>query len=135
MPVILEQIHTPTNADWNDLSKIHQDTATTGLTLNRTELEQFLHSGGWILAGRFNDRIVGTILAQQQSKRIMLSQAAVRTITQRRGVMHQLMQAIQRWADQEGLTLVIHNEDAELATALQHRGFQQIGNNFTYNNS
>ena len=63
MPVYLECIQSPTDADWQDLQKIHEETAADGLTKNMNELHNFLSRGGEILAGRFNDRIVGAILA------------------------------------------------------------------------
>ncbi|WP_186436026.1 acetyl-CoA sensor PanZ family protein [Thalassolituus sp. C2-1] len=133
MPVKLEHIQSPADADWNDLDKIHQETTTNGLLSDRTALEQHLQSGGWIMAGRFNDRIIGVILANESNEGVLLQQAAVRTITQRRGVMHQLLHFIQQWATGEGKTLRIEACPDDLTAALQHRGFTLKDNLWTYN--
>ncbi len=133
MPVKLEHIQSPADADWNDLDKIHQETSTDGLMSDRAALEQHLRSGGWIMAGRFNDRIIGMILASESNEGILLQQAAVRTITQRRGVMHQLLHFIQQWAASEGKKLCIEVCPDDLAVALQHRGFIQKDHLWMYN--
>lgn len=133
MPVKLEHIQSPADADWNDLEKIHQETATNGLLSDRTALEQHLQSGGWIMAGRFNDRIIGVILANESNEGVILQQAAVRTITQRRGVMHQMLHFIQGWAASEGKKLCIKDCPDELAAALLKRGFSQKDQLWLYN--
>ncbi|UXD86232.1 PanM family protein [Thalassolituus hydrocarboniclasticus] len=133
MPVKLEHIQSPADADWNDLDKIHQETSTDGLTSDRAALEQHLRSGGWIMAGRFNDRIIGVILASDSSEGVLLQQAAVRTITQRRGVMHQLLHFIQGWANNEGKTLLIKDCPEALTTALEHRNFTAKDSFWIYN--
>lgn len=123
MPVLLEQINKPTEADWVDLEKIHLDTASNGLSLNRQQLQVWIEQGGWIMAGRFNDRIVGALLAKQTEHGIELSQAGVRTITQRRGVMHQLLHFIAHWAKENQKTLCIVECPKSLEAALLKRGF------------
>ncbi len=127
MPVLLEQIHKPNEADWIDLEKIHNDTAPDGLKFNPQQLRHFLDQDGWVLAGRFNDRIIGVILAQKTAQGIKLSQAGVRTITQRRGVMHQLLHFIRQWAKENQLALIIDHCPAHLQNALLKRGFHQQG--------
>jgi len=133
VPVKLEHIQSPTDADWNDLEKIHQETATDGLTFGRAALEQHLQNGGWIMAGRFNDRIIGVILASESREGVLLQQAAVRTITQRRGVMHQLLHFIQSWAATEGKRLYAGACPDALIPALQHRGFSAKDTFWMYN--
>ena len=133
MPVRLEHIHTPTAADLADLEKIHNETASDGFTLNSEQLSEFLASGGWIMAGRFNDRIIGALLAQAEGNDVVLSNAGVRAITQRRGVMHQMIHHISRFAEQEHKRLVIRHCPAQLAAALEHREFRSIGDEFVYN--
>lgn len=133
MPVRLEHIHTPTAADLADLEKIHNETASDGFTLNARQLTDFLASGGWIMAGRFNDRIIGALLAQAHGDDIELNNAGVRAITQRRGVMHQMIHHISRFAEQEHKRLIIRHCPALLSSALEHRGFQRIGDTFIYN--
>ena len=137
MPVKLEHLTTPTDADWNDLSKIHQDTAVSGLTLSEIDMKDWLTVDRWIVAGRFNDRVVGAFLVERNQNEVRLSQAGVRSITQRRGVMHQMIHFIQRWADQNTLTLIIGLADTNMNDALKEalikRGFASKGDALTYN--
>ncbi|MDK2776881.1 MAG: PanM family protein [Pseudomonadota bacterium] len=133
MPVKLEIIRTPDEADLNDIRKIRQETSPQGFTCSDDGLETFLAAGGWIWAGRFNDRIVGVLLAEPQEQRIILSQAGVRQITQRRGVMHQMLQLIQQQARNEGLTLELSTCPNDLRETLFRRGFQQIDDKIRYN--
>lgn len=132
MPVKLEHIHTPTAADWQDLEKIHQDTGATGFAADRSALEQWLADGGWIIAGRFNDRLIGALLAQETRGGVTLSQAGVRSVTQRRGVMHQMLHFIQRWAQEEDKRLVVRDCPENLQPALQHRGFMAADGELQY---
>ncbi len=132
MPVLLEHIHEPTPADWIDLEKIHLDTLENGFLSNKDELQQWLKDGGWVMAGRFNDRILGALLAKEVNGEIQLSQAGVRTITQRRGVMHQLFHFICTWANQEQQTLRIDHCPIQLQTALIKRAFKQQSNYWLY---
>lgn len=125
MPVLLEQIHRPTEADWTDLEKIHNDTAHDGLLLNPQQLQQWLDEGGWVMAGRFNDRLIGALLAKETAQGIELSQAGVRRITQRRGVMHQLLHFICAWSKTQGKVLRISSCPSVLAAALEKRGFTE----------
>lgn len=135
MPVRLEHIYSPSSQDWIDLQKIHEETAQDGLTLDIDALKQWLQTDNhWILAGRFNDRIVGCCLATLETEnQITLSNAGVRRITQRRGVMHQLLHHICQWANQEGKCLQILTPPAELHSALGRRQFTAIGPDFLYN--
>lgn len=137
MPVKLEHLTTPTDADWNDLSKIHQDTAISGLTLSKTDMKGWLAADRWIIAGRFNDRVVGACLAERKKNQVYLSQAGVRSITQGRGVMHQMIHFIQQWAEQNTLTLIIDLTDTNMNDALKEalitRGFTSKEDLLTYN--
>lgn len=136
MPVLLEHIHEPTPADWVDLEKIHLDTAKNGFTSNKDQLKQWFKDGGWVMAGRFNDRIIGALLAKEVNGEVVLSQVGVRTITQRRGVMHQLFHFICAWAKQEQRSLRIAQCPLELQVPLIKRGFsQQSGNGFFIDNT
>lgn len=133
MPVRLEHIRQPNDADWLDISKIHQETSDTGLTDNPEQLQQKLEKGSWILAGRFNDRIIGLMIATETEQGVQLEQAAVRQITQRRGVLHQLLHHTQSWASKEGKTLIIQTLPDHLQASVANRGFVNKNNNWTYN--
>ena len=58
MPVKLEHIQSPADADWNDLDKIHQETATNGLLSDRTALEHTCR----VVAGLWPD-VLTTVLS------------------------------------------------------------------------
>lgn len=132
MPVLLEHIEEPSTTDWQDLEKIHLDTPTDGFLLNTDQLQEWLKNGGWVMAGRFNDRIVGALLAKEVDGQVLLAHAGVRTITQRRGVMHQLAHFICRWAQQEKKTLRVNNCPTSLQPALKNRGFIQKDDHWLY---
>ncbi len=127
MPVKLEHLTTPADADWLDLEKIIAETAPTGLNPGAaaagTDLRQWLSDDRWIMGARFNDRIIGAVLAERQGSVVTLSAAGVRKITQRRGVMHQLLHFIQRWAGEQNLTLQVNMNDCGLRAPLCSRGF------------
>lgn len=135
MPVKLEHIHQPSEADWTDLSKIQQETSPDGLNKDQAALSQWLDNNHWVIAGRFNDRLIGALLAEKTSPdTVLLSAAGVRAVTQRRGVMHQMIHFIQRWADSEGLQLAIEPNCPEaLQQALIRRGFESFEDKTLYN--
>ncbi len=135
MPVKLEIITTPSDADWLDLSKIHHETAQHGLTMSPEALASWLSEGHWVFAGRFNDRIIGCVLAEQHGDQVQLHSAAVRAITQRRGVMHQMVHFIQRWATDNQQSIVINECPQSLHTALLKRDFQALGQTWVFNGS
>ncbi|MDF1764006.1 MAG: acetyl-CoA sensor PanZ family protein [Oleibacter sp.] len=139
MPVRLEHIQQPTDADWNDLHKIRTETSPLGLVV-AGELEDWLDNQHWIIAGRFNDRIIGALLAERTgAQTVILTGAGVRTITQKRGVMHQMMHFIQQWAEQESLQLLVCLDDVNVSEKLQKallsRGFVREDSNLTFNPS
>ncbi len=127
MPVVLEHITQPTSDDWDDLEKIRADTGATpdalGFSSTRQDLEGKLNNDFWILAGRFNDRLVGAMLVTRQGNELELSQAGVRTITQRKGVLHQLLFLLDRWTTEHGLSVYVHADGMpeELQKALARR--------------
>ena len=133
MPVRLEHIHQPTDADWQDIGKIHQETAESGLTDSPELLAERLANNSWILARRFNDRIIGLIIASETEQGIQLEQAAVRKITQRRGVVHQLLHHTQKWAKEQGKTLIIQSLPEELQGPASRRGFDPKDNIWKHN--
>lgn len=134
MPVKLEHIRTPEAADWQDLEKIHLDTAADGFTKNPEQLQQWLKDGGWIVAGRFNDRLIGAFLAREVAPNVVeLSCAGVRTVTQRRGVLHQMIHFISKWSREEGKTLQVSECPPDFGRALEHREFVRNNTLWTYN--
>lgn len=134
MPVKLEHIRTPEAADWQDLEKIHLDTAIDGFTKNPEQLQQWLNDGGWIVAGRFNDRLIGAFLAREVAPNVVeLSNAGVRTVTQRRGVLHQMIHFVSKWSREEGKALQVSECPPDFSPALEHREFVRNDTFWVYN--
>jgi len=131
VPVRLEHLTQPTPADWADLEKIHNETAPHGLA-TPAALQDWCDETHWFIGGRFNDRIIGAILAERHNNTVHLSAAGVRKITQRRGVMHQLLHFVCRWANEEALTLTISDSKDSLSEAIQRRGFEADGELLVY---
>jgi hypothetical protein len=81
--------------------------------------------------------VVGACLAERKKNQVYLSQAGVRSITQGRGVMHQMIHFIQQWAEQNTLTLIIDLTDTNMNDALKEalitRGFTSKEDLLTYN--
>lgn len=130
MPVKLEHLTQPADADWNDLEKIRSETAPQGLDAGMP-LQQWLTPERWIIGGRFNDRIIGALLAEKCADKVILTHAGVRTITQRRGVLHQMIHFLQTWAAEQNITLQTPSGSV-LDDALLKRGFQSNGELLTY---
>lgn len=123
MPILLEHVSTPSPEDWQDLDKIHQDTQPNGLP--STEYMQ-QNPNGIILGARFNERLVGAIWAATQDDMLVLIAAGVRKATQKRGVMHQLLQLMcSTELPTRPSTLAIRATllDDHLGNALKKRGF------------
>lgn len=135
MPVKLEHLTNPTAADWQDLDKIVNETAPHGLVIpDQSSLRDWIHKDRWVIGARFNDRIIGALLAERTAPGIvLLSAPGVRAITQRRGVMHQLIHFLQRWADSESLTLRVDTQGCDLREPLCRRGFSGDDGSLSYN--
>jgi ribosomal protein S18 acetylase RimI-like enzyme len=79
---------------------------------------------GSLIAGRFNDRLLGAARLQRHSDVWHLSQLCVRKITRRRGVAERLVNEAQKMASQSGATLRLlapagHLEAQALAAKLK----------------
>lgn len=126
MPIILEHLQTPSEEDWQDLEQILASTQPED-SISREEIEHKLNQTFWIVAGRFNDRLAGCLLAQKSHpNQVELSQACVRKITQGRGVMHQMLALLVKWADAQSLDLIFKDVPEHLQEVLASRDFQCI---------
>ena len=130
MPVKLEHLTQPADADWTDLEKIRSETSPLGLDAGMP-LADWITPERWIIGGRFNDRIIGALLAERIGNDVTLSHAGVRTITQRRGVLHQMIHFLQTWANDQNLTLRTP-AGSTLDDALLKRSFQRNGELLVY---
>ena len=136
MPVHLEHISQPTEQDWIDLGKIYSDAPQEWLSDAsniQASLQQLLDQGTWLIAGRFNARLLGALKAVKEGNTIYLSHFCVRKITINRGVAHQMLHHMSTWADENGYTLIAQDVPQEFATALKNRGFISKDNDFIRN--
>ncbi|MFQ3171210.1 MAG: hypothetical protein ACI9DG_001244 [Oleispira sp.] len=133
MPVHIEHISQPTEQDWIDLGKIYSDAPREWLTDAsdiHTSLQPLLNQGTWLIAGRFNARLLGALKAEKDGNTIYLSHFCVRKITINRGVAHQMLHHMSTWADENEFSLIAKDVPLEFASALKSRGFISKDNDF-----
>ena len=126
MPIIVELLNQATYQDQQDLQKIYRD-APDWLFAPFTGDLQLIEScllDGSLIAGRFNDRLLGAARLQRHQNVWYLSQLCVRKITRRRGVAERLVNEAQKMASQSGATLRLlapagHLEAQALAAKLK----------------
>jgi hypothetical protein len=133
MPVHLEHISQPTEQDWIDLGKIYADAPQEWLSDAsdiKASLQPLLDQQTWLIAGRFNSRLLGAMKANQDGNNITLQHLCVRNITTNRGVAHQIMHHLNGWADENGYTLIAKELPHELENSLKNRGFSKKHDDF-----
>ncbi|TFB41557.1 acetyl-CoA sensor PanZ family protein [Pseudomonas sp. F01002] len=126
MPIIVEPLNEATYQDQQDLQKIYRDAPDWLFAPFAGDL-QLIEScllDGSLIAGRFNDRLLGAARLQRHSDAWRLSQLCVRKITRRRGVAERLVNEAQKMASQSGATLRLlapagHLEAQALAAKLK----------------
>ncbi len=107
MPIVVQTLHEATYQDQQDLRKIYHD-APPWLFAPFADDLQLIESAladASLIAGRFNDRLLGAARLQRQGQVWHLSQLCVRKITRRRGVAERLVCEAQRMAAQQGAQL------------------------------
>ncbi|WP_137886349.1 acetyl-CoA sensor PanZ family protein [Pseudomonas sp. 2FE] len=107
MPVFVEVVSAPSAQDKSDLVKIYADAPAWLLTPYR-DAETLLESAieqGTLIAGRFNDRLLGAALLEKRDDCWRLSHLCVRTITRQRGVGRRLLDEARRLAHEAGKPL------------------------------
>ncbi|WP_283182560.1 MULTISPECIES: acetyl-CoA sensor PanZ family protein [unclassified Pseudomonas] len=107
MPIIVEPLNEATYQDQQDLQKIYRDAPDWLFAPFAGDL-QLIEScllDGSLIAGRFNDRLLGAARLQRHQDVWHLSQLCVRKITRRRGVAERLVNEAQKMASQSGATL------------------------------
>ena len=136
MPVKLEILRQLNDDDRRDIGKILAETTQPSDPFSDLDqLQSSLSEQQWLFAGRFNDRIVGIIIASKSvatAAQTNLNFAGVRQLTQRRGVMHQLIIHVKRWADHEHQRLTIEHISPDFTLALIQRGFTKEKNQWVY---
>ncbi|MCD5996722.1 acetyl-CoA sensor PanZ family protein [Pseudomonas sp. CDFA 602] len=107
MPVLVELISLPTYQDQEDLQKIYRD-APDDLFAPFVDASQLIETAlteQALLAGRFNDRLLGAALLQRSEKIWWMSHLCVRKPTRRRGVAERIVVHAQKLALEAGCEL------------------------------
>ncbi|CAI8731444.1 acetyl-CoA sensor PanZ family protein [Pseudomonas sp. IT-P294] len=107
MPIIVELLNEATYQDQQDLQKIYRDAPDwlfAPFSGDMQLIEGCLRDGS-LIAGRFNDRLLGAARLQRHPGVWHLSQLCVRKITRRRGVAERLVNEAQKMAAQSGAVL------------------------------
>lgn len=107
MPVIVEAVTQPSAQDRSDLEKIYAD-APAWLLAPYPDAAALIDAGlaeSRLLAGRFNDRLLGAALLGEGEAGCMLSHLCVRRITRGRGVAARLVAKARERAEATGRPL------------------------------
>jgi len=107
MPVYVESVTQPSPQDLTDLAKIYAD-APDWLLAPYSSADTLIAAAladGSLIAGRFNDRLLGAALLQRGDDAWRLSHLCVRTLTRKRGVGRRLLEETQRQASEAGKPL------------------------------
>ncbi|NQD92013.1 acetyl-CoA sensor PanZ family protein [Pseudomonas sp. CrR25] len=107
MPVVVESLNLASAQDRTDLAKIYAD-APAWLLAPYPDATALIDDGlahRRVIAGRFNDRLLGAALLQCGADDWRLSHLCVRTITRQRGVARRLLDEAQRMAREAGKPL------------------------------
>ncbi|MDP3845804.1 MAG: acetyl-CoA sensor PanZ family protein [Pseudomonas sp.] len=107
MPVYVEFVRQPSAQDRSDLAKVYAD-APDWLLAPHANADALIGAGiasGQLIAGRFNDRLLGAALLEQGPDCWRLSHLCVRQITRQRGVGRRLLDEAQRLANETGQPL------------------------------
>lgn len=126
MPVYVETVSQPSDQDHIDLAKIYAD-APAWLFAPHADGAALVAAGvarGVLIAGRFNDRLLGAALLERFEDRWRLSHLCVRNITRRRGVARRLLDEARRRAAEANMPLYLaapkdHLESQALAARSQ----------------
>ena len=107
MPVYVESVTQPSPQDLTDLAKIYAD-APDWLLAPYSSADTLIPAAladGSLIAGRFNDRLLGAALLQRGDDAWRLSHLCVRKLTRKRGVGRRLLEETQRQASEAGKPL------------------------------
>jgi len=107
MPVYVEPLRQPSEQDRQDLAKIYAD-APQWLFEPHADAQALIAAGlaaGTLIAGRFNDRLLGAALLTPGDRAWHLSHLCVRRITRQRGVGRRLLDEARRMASEAGCEL------------------------------
>ena len=126
MPVTVQMLEDASYQDQQDLQKIYRD-APQWLFAPYSGDAQLIENSladSALIAGRFNDRLLGAARLTRHDKVWYLSHLCVRKVTRRRGVAERLVNQAQKMASQAGAQLRLlapagHLETQALAAKMQ----------------
>lgn len=121
MPVYVESVTQPSSQDRSDLAKIYAD-APEWLLAPYADATALIAAGladGCLVAGRFNDRLLGAALLKRGAETWQLSHLCVRKVTRKRGVGKRILEESARQAQEAGAQL-------RLAAPLEHLEAQAL---------
>ncbi|MBB1518951.1 acetyl-CoA sensor PanZ family protein [Aquipseudomonas guryensis] len=107
MPVFVEIVTRPSAQDHTDLTKVYAD-APDWLLTPYASADALIAGGigeGRLIAGRFNDRLLGAALLSRGDDCWRLSHLCVRKVTRKRGVARRILDEAQRMAREAGKPL------------------------------
>ncbi|MDR9860538.1 MULTISPECIES: acetyl-CoA sensor PanZ family protein [Pseudomonas] len=107
MPVIVQMLEDASYQDQQDLQKIYLDAPQwlyASFSGGADLIESALADSA-LIAGRFNDRLLGAGRLQRHDDVWYLSHLCVRKVTRRRGVAERLLNQAQKMASQAGAEL------------------------------
>ena len=126
MPIVVQALNDANYQDQQDLQKIYRDAPQWLFTpySGDTQLIESSLADGSLIAGRFNDRLLGAARLTRHDTVWYLSHLCVRKVTRRRGVAERLVSQAQKMASQAGAQLHLlapagHLEAQALAAKLQ----------------
>ena len=107
MPVIVQTLEDACYRDQQDLQKIYRDALPWLFApfSGDVDLIESALADGSLIAGRFNDRLLGAGRLQRHNDVWYLSHLCVRKVTRRRGVAERLVNQAQKMASQAGAEL------------------------------
>jgi ribosomal protein S18 acetylase RimI-like enzyme len=107
MPIIVQALKDASYQDQQDLQKIYRDAPEWLLApfSGEAELIESALADGTLIAGRFNDRLLGAGILQRHHDVWYLSHLCVRKVTRRRGVAERLVNQARKMASQAGAEL------------------------------
>lgn len=121
MPVYVESVTQPSPQDLTDLAKIYADAPAWLLEpyANAEALIEAALADGSLVAGRFNDRLLGAALLKRGAETWQLSHLCVRKVTRRRGVGKRILDEALRQAQEASAQL-------RLAAPVEHLEAQAL---------
>ena len=132
MPVYVVAIDAPSDQDRIDLAKIYAD-APDWLLAPHASADALIEAGlasGTLIAGRFNDRLLGAALLQRDEMDWRLSYLCVRKLTRGRGVARRIIEESRHQADAAGVSLhlaaPLDNLEIQALAARAHLSLQPL---------